>query len=370
MKNREMLFGFLVLAFAILLAYFTLSSLELFFRFMIGIGFGFILTRSTIGFAGGVNRISRAGNASLAKALLFMFVVSAIFTSFSIYGNEADFSLSINPINTGLIVGGLFFGFGMALSSCCATGSLTDLAGGLSRAGVTIFFFGIGVFLGFSTQRTAPWIRESWFSSSTGELHRGGVFLPDLFTFDGLNGYLGATILTAVFAVLIIYIASRYEKKLGMYTPPKKEKPSKLLSYETIFIKPWSMVWGSVGIALLFVILLELSSKGWSATTPFGVWFAKILMSLGISVEWIASFTHKLVELFNRSLLEYGVSLQNFGFIMGVGTRLSNGCNVGALFTPISEFSLSGWLYLIFVVIGGFSGNWFLKRYISKTCSF
>ncbi|MFK5937207.1 MAG: YeeE/YedE thiosulfate transporter family protein, partial [Sulfurimonas sp.] len=58
------------------------------------------------------------------------------------------------------------------------------------------------------------------------------------------------------------------------------------------------------------------------------------------------------------------------GFIMGFGTRLSNGCNVGALFTPIAEFSLSGWLYLVFVVAGGFAGNAFIKRFISKSCSF
>lgn len=30
------------------------------------------------------------------------------------------------------------------------------------------------------------------------------------------------------------------------------------------------------------------------------------------------------------------------GLTMGVGTRLANGCNVGALYTPIANFSLSG----------------------------
>ncbi len=53
---------------------------------------------------------------------------------------------------------------------------------------------------------------------------------------------------------------------------------------------------------------------------------------------------------------------------MGYGTRLSNGCNVGALYTPIAEFSLSGWIYLIFIVIGGFLGNIFVQRFISSTC--
>lgn len=42
---------------------------------------------------------------------------------------------------------------------------------------------------------------------------------------------------------------------------------------------------------------------------------------------------------------------------MGFGTRLANGCNVGALYTPIANFSLSGWIFFIFLVIGGILGN-------------
>ena len=49
------------------------------------------------------------------------------------------------------------------------------------------------------------------------------------------------------------------------------------------------------------------------------------------------------------------------GFTMGIGTRFANGCNAGALFTPIAHFSLSGWLYLIFVTSGGILGNMLLK---------
>jgi hypothetical protein len=49
------------------------------------------------------------------------------------------------------------------------------------------------------------------------------------------------------------------------------------------------------------------------------------------------------------------------GLSMGVGTRLANGCNVGALYTPIAHFSLSGWIFLVFLVLGGIVGNLFGK---------
>jgi hypothetical protein len=46
---------------------------------------------------------------------------------------------------------------------------------------------------------------------------------------------------------------------------------------------------------------------------------------------------------------------------MGLGTRFANGCNVGALYTPIANFSLSGWLFLIAMVAGGVLGSKFKK---------
>ena len=128
-------------------------------------------------------------------------------------------------------------------------------------------------------------------------------------------------------------------------------------------------------------------------------------MLFGFSADALSNFTHKPIEFFTTPILEHSTSVQNFGiisgsvfallwagsfnskfidglkirpkgfitfafggFIMGFGTRLSNGCNVGALYTPIAEFSLSGWVYLVVVVTGGLLGNLILKNYINKTC--
>ena len=58
-----------------------------------------------------------------------------------------------------------------------------------------------------------------------------------------------------------------------------------------------------------------------------------------------------------REVLLYALG----GITMGLGTRLANGCNVGALYTPIANFSLSGWIFLIFMVVGGIVGNTLAK---------
>jgi uncharacterized membrane protein YedE/YeeE len=391
MITRQRIIGFILLILILSVGYFNLANSGLLFRLVIGLSFGFVLVWASIGFAGSISSLTKFGSAQLAKALMLMFIITAILNISLLYNHSSDYNLGIFPINFGLIIGGLMFGFGMALSSCCATGSLADISSDFSRAIITIFFFGMGVFLGFSTQNTASWLKTSWISSQSGAYFKGGVYLPDLFLFDGFNGYLGATILSILFALFVVYLASKYENKRNNTTKTQA--------------LPTKMKIGVAIISILFFILLYNTHKGWSATTAFGLWFANIIMLFGVSVENIAEFTHKSVDFFNTSIFENSTSVQNFGiifgsilvllfsnsfnskfiaglkitpkgfmtfafggFVMGFGTRLSSGCNVGALYTPIAEFSLSGWVYLVVVVIGGLAGNYILKNYINKTC--
>ena len=405
-ENRNEIFlGFGLLSLLILTSFFTLET-KIFYRFLIGLGFGYTLVKASLGFAGSVNKLTRMGSASVATALMLMFILTALLSALFLHGNESLYTLRLNPINLGLIVGGFLFGVGMAFSSCCATGSLTDLAAGFSRAAVTIFFFTIGVFFGFSFQGEASWVAESWFSSATGSQGKGGIFLPDLFKFDGFNGYLISMFITIMLSLFVIYLAKRYEKiqkekgDCPLAPSSQNTQNNSMTFFEKLFIAPWKLHTSITVIALLFMLLLWSTGKGWSASSVFGLWFAKLLMFFGVEAQTLSDFTSRSVDFFTTPLLENATSLQNFGiifgavfalmlagifgekfmaglkisakgillyavggFIMGFGTRLSNGCNVGALYTPIAQFSLSGWFYLIIVTTGGFMGNWLLKKY-------
>jgi len=406
-NKKQTYIGLTLLSLLLLASYITFDKIELFYRLLIGLGFGYALSRAAMGFAGSVNKLTRTGSSQLASALMLMFVLTALITSFLIYGNESAYKLSIYPINLGLIFGGLLFGFGMALSSCCATGSLTDVASGFSRAVTTIFFLSFGVFLGFKIQKTSPLVTDSWLSSPIGEQFKHGVFLPDIFRFDGFNGYLGALIVTAILAYIVSRLAKRYEKSYYAKNNISltEQTPKVLTNFEKIFIEPWSMKVSIVIISLLFASLLILYTKGWGASTTLGIWFGKFLMLFGVEASTLAEFTTKKASVFVTPILQHGPSIQNIsiilgamfylliagsftkkfveglsiapkdflvfavgGFLMGFGTRLSNGCNVGALYTPISELSLSGWFYLIVVATGGFIGNWYRKNHIYKSC--
>ena len=424
MKKTENIFGFVLLALSLVLGKRFLASDMLFFRLVIGLALGYTLTRAYTGFAGSVNRAFNTGSTRLMKALMFMFFITSVLTAAFLYKSgmapgEMEFGLWINPISLGLIFGGMLFGFGMAFSSCCASGVLTDLITGLPRALVTLIFFSMGVYIGFPLAAT-DFATKSFVTSEVGAMTgRNGVFLPDLFKWDGLNGYLGAIILTGLLCGLVVVLSNYYEskrKKEGTYTSHFAENMQDNVAnqktntdnyevmaqstYERVFVNAWSLKMGSVVIAIIFALLMGVTKTGWGASTPYGIWFGTALMDFGVSPESIANYTKMSAEAFQTPFFQHGVSVQNFGILigtaiylltagkfsttfmsemnltfrqallfalggltMGIGTRLSNGCNVGGLYTPIAHFSLSGWVFLVVMVIGGVIGNIFAKKW-------
>ncbi|MFC0172218.1 YeeE/YedE family protein [Vibrio comitans] len=376
---------------------------DIFLRLLLGLGLGVALTKGSIGFAGSVNRAYRRGSTQLIQTLMLMFVVTAVINAGLLLGGGIEqYSLWINPINLGLIVGGLMFGFGMTLSSCCASGVMVEMVSDVPRALVTLLMFGIGVFIGFPIQALSPLVTETLVSTSSFE--GKGVFLPDLFAWGPLNGYLMSVLVTITFATLTIYIARRYEahrKQNGTYLGVDGEKARENIEKSdsplALFSGLWSMNFTAIVIAVIFGIMMATTSAGWGASTPFGLWFGKLLISIGIESSSVASFTHRPETLFTLPFFEHGVSVQNLGILlgtlvavvwlgkwtspfnaqysakqyalfslggllMGVGTRFANGCNVGALYTPIANFSLSGWVFFGALVVGGILGNQFARK--------
>lgn len=420
MKRFEKLLGFIIIAIVLAAAKFWLKTDILFFRLLMGAGLGYALARAYTGFAGSVNRAYRTGSTKLMRTLMFMFFITALLMTAFLFGKDpASYNLWVKPINMGLILGGLLFGFGMSISVCCASGVLTDLPQALPRAFTTLVFFMLGVFIGFPIQYTADWVQNSWFSSYIGYRTMGGVFLPDLFQGDGFEGYLGALLLLGglcfLFTVLS-YLYEKHKKNTGEYTGLEIEeiqenleaidlKKFKLFSADTyyhLFEKPWTLKQGGIAMAVIITILMGVTGYGWGVSQPYGIWFGKILMFFGISAQSLAEFTKLSAEKFTIPFFEQQISVQNFGILlgatiylltagkfievfnselqiskkqalmyalggisMGFGTRLAQGCNVGALYTPISNFSLSGWVFLVFMIIGGVISNKFSEKIFS-----
>ena len=416
MKRIEYTLGFIFGILLLVLGKTFLESDMLFFRLIIGVGLGYTLSRGYTGFAGSVNRAYRTGSTRLMRTMMMMFFITALLSAAFLFNSDASsYDLWVNPINVGLILGGLLFGFGMTFSSCCASGVLTDLVTALPRGLITLVFFCFGVFIGFPIQQTASWVQKSWITSEVGSKLYGGVYLPDWFKFDGLQGYLGAVVFTGLLCGLVIWLAHKYEqsrKNAGTYTGHFGEKVQDLEVadsfkdvtdstnlYDRLFVHAFSLRKAAVILAILFTIMMGVTKAGWGASTPYGFWFGQVLMFFGVSAGDLAQFTHMPEAAFTTPFFSHPISTQNFGIMMGTilflltsgtfskvvrselnitgkqllfyalgglcmgfGTRLSNGCNVGALYTPIANFSLSGWIFLVFLVSGGILGNKVAKK--------
>jgi len=142
--------------------------------------------------------------------------------------------------------------------------------------------------------------------------------------------------------------------------------------------KPWPYWVGGIILALLNVTLLFTTGVAWKISTSFLYFGATILEKIGIktgywhyfnvydnqlelgkkyldsstvimavamitgaliSVLFVSEFKFKKIK--NKKQLLVGLL---GGILMGYGTRLSFGCNIGAYFSAIPSFSLHGWV--------------------------
>lgn len=412
-NKKENIFAFILL-FAILFGGpLVFANVKVFARFLIGTGIGYVLTRTAYGFAGSVNRAYRAGSTKLMRSLMLLFcATSLISVGIFFSGVPEDFKLSVYPINLALLIGALMFGIGMAFNSCCASGTLTDMVFEPTKGIITLFFFSMGIFVAFPIQRKTDFVKKSLISVEG----REGVFLPELFKGDGLNGFLFALLFTFAMAAVVFYFSKKYEEKRikeGTYNALPDEvnqaKPLEPLSndvklfsdeiYYRYFARPWNMVEGVFAFTILLGMLMLINKAGWGVTTAMGEFFGRLLHLVGVPAETLAEYSGIKAEKFMQNVFENGGRAQNLGIfvgtilmalfsgnfiqsvksgvkisfkegimfvagglLMGVGTRLANGCNAGALLTPITQFSLSGWVFFVFMVLGGIIGNMIRKR--------
>jgi len=148
--KAEKLLGLMGFVLVLILGNAFLKTDMLYFRLLIGVGFGYTLSRAYTGFAGSVYRAYRTGSTQLMRAMNAMFFVTSLVVAAILFRSDpTNYKLWINPINMGLIIGAFLFGFGMCISMCCATGVLTTLASSFTRALVVIVSFGLVFFLGF-----------------------------------------------------------------------------------------------------------------------------------------------------------------------------------------------------------------------------
>ncbi|HHT50115.1 MAG TPA: YeeE/YedE family protein [Eubacteriaceae bacterium] len=381
-NQSQTIIGLIILALVVALGIYIGGKPAIFL--FTGVALGYTLTRSRYGFAGGIKRIYITGEGSLSKALIVMFgitiVLSAIIhMSAAAKGAPIPGLSSVHFLNISTILGGFLFGIGMMIAGGCASGTLTDMGEGAIRAVIALIFFIIGTLPGLV-------IKGLLDNSALGKIGIK-VYLPDVI------GYIGSVLLSLLILFGLFILTKKYEafrKKEGFYEELTYETIEKSLPkeeaniYHKVFVERWSFLKGGIILAILFAIIQLTTGHSWGITAGFTNWGVGFLQSLG--VKFTSPAFQTTVNTVNNGLLKDTVGMRNLGILlgaaisfllagrfkfdfdfkvkdglfyafggllMGFGARLSGGCNVGALYSGIGNFSLAGWVYFIFLALGG-----------------
>lgn len=413
-KKHQPIIGLVIILFLVWFG-FKLHTPKLVFGLVAGFGLGYTLTRSRFGFAGGIKRIYVRGEGSLTKALLIAFATATLLygavqwyastkgaiPAFLAKNGEAIIPGTQNVFmtNIGTIVGGFVFGIGMIIAGGCASGTLADFGEGEGHALIAFPLFILGTIPGH-------YLREVIDRNPIGKI---GVraHLPQYF------GYLGSIVITIGGLIILYGFTKRYENKRkseGTYLDPKSDyedfekeltdnltaSPWGIALYHKIFVERWSFKTGAFILSIISACLIIFNQKAWGVTSAFtkiAVWFvglfgihfedkafssinkavssglltdAGVILDIGIVFGSFLAFLlagrFKLNLSFNKTnALLFALG----GLLMGFGSRLAKGCNIGALYSSLPNFSISGWIFMLAISLGAVAG---LKLFKGKSC--
>ncbi len=321
------------------------------------VGLGLLLGMAFMGFqygfASGWRRFLETGDASaLSLHFLLSAVCALMFIPFSAAGLGPSGSLA--PVSVSLFIGAFMFGTGMQLANGCGSGVLFSFGGGSGRMIVALPFFVIGSVLG---SMILPPIL-AWGSLGQIEIGAGlsgtGKLAVNLLLLLGTAGFFG-------------WLSARRGFRINR---------TMLVATALIGLLCWGVFW--------------VSNHPWGVTFGFTLWGAKIASAAGLPIDtfafWTwpgpqralahsvfsdtsslmdfamiigAGLTAALTGAFAKSAWPNARQLQAAalgGVLMGIGARLSFGCNIGAFLAGTASGSLHGWIWFALALAGSVLG--------------
>jgi uncharacterized membrane protein YedE/YeeE len=169
-------------------------------------------------------------------------------------------------------------------------------------------------------------------------------------------------------------------------------------TFRVLLVQPWTYLTGAVLLAVLAGALMNATGSPWGVTTAltyWGAWAWGIVGGDPHSWSYFAdtspAFNKAGVNILNHagSVIDIGLIFGAFlatllasqfkikhikssrqvwgavlgGLLMGVGARMSFGCNIGALFSGVPSMSLHGWVFMVFIFLGAMIGSKLLVAY-------
>ncbi|MBA4541736.1 YeeE/YedE family protein [Thermoactinomyces sp. CICC 10521] len=364
-----------ILAFIVLGAFVYRYGWQKELLFIIGVLLGVALYHARFGFTSAFRELLSVGQGQGLRAhMLMLAIASVLFAVIFSTGTTLTGAApqgNVEPIGISLVFGSFLFGIGMQLGGACASGCLYRVSGGTPSFILTLIGFIAGsVWAAYHWQfwsKDLPSLPPVSLATSTG-LGYGGAALLQLILFAGI--------------VLFTYWIAKRKNP-----PPRKPVPT-AQGWKRIIRGSWPLWVSAIVLAVLNALTLFISGQPWGITSAFALWGSKILQSFGVDVSsWVywsgakAKALQSPILADKTSLMDFGIIIGAFfaaaasgtfkvqkipfkihlasligGIMMGYGARLAYGCNIGSYFSGIASFSLHGWIWAIFALLGTYAG--------------
>ncbi len=344
--------------------------------YVLGAFGGFVLYQARFGFTTAWRKFILYREGEGIRAQMIMMLVASIFfmpllLKGSIFGHPV--AGNVHDVGISVIVGAFIFGIGMQLGDGCASGTLYHIGGGDTNGIVTLIGFIAGSVI--ATTHFDFWMNTPHFAPIS-LIHQLGA--------------VGGFLLQLVLLAFVYYVVTVIEKRRhGKLISAKIENKN---GWKVIYKGPWSLLVGALLLAVMNALVLMINGKPWGITSAFALWGAKFVQLFGVDpTEWAywqdpaklkalksplyqdtttvmdislmfgallaAAFAGryaKPIQWKRPSRMTIGALIG--GLMMGYGTRLAFGCNIGAYFSGIASFSVHGWIWFVFAFLGSIIG--------------
>jgi hypothetical protein len=337
---------------------------------VIGALLGVSLYHAAFGFASAYRRaLVERDVAGVLAQLVMLGLAMLLFAPLLIVGEVFGQRLggAVAPASVQVAIGSALFGLGMQLGGGCGSGTLYTIGGGSLRMIATLGAFCAGAFVGSIDMARYADLPSLGVVSLAAELGFAGALALQL------------GVLALVWLGLRAWAKGRPQRPLWQ-----------TLTWERVLRGPWPLLFAAAMLAGLNALTLIVAGHPWTVTWAFTLWGAKAAAGFGwdpsTSSFWSGGFPGAALE---RGILKDNISIMDLGIIagaftaaglagrfapswrvpwrsllaamlggllMGYGARLAFGCNIGAFFSGVASFSLHGWLWIVFALLGTWVG--------------
>jgi hypothetical protein len=350
--------------------------------FLVGGAAGVVLYHAAFGFTSAWRVFIADGRGAGLRAQMLMLGVTCL-VFFPVLAAGHFFSQpvrgSVSPVGVSVVAGAFLFGIGMQLGGGCASGTLYAAGGGNARMLFTLAAFIAGSVVGV--------VHMPWWAATP------ALEPISLVTRWGWPSALAVslTLFGAVAATTVVVERWRHGRLVADAYPPRT-------GLGRVLRGPWPLVAGAIGLAVINIATLALAGRPWGVTSAFALWGSKALAATGaVDVASWAYWTPaaRATELRASvltditSVMDLGIMLGALaaaglagrfapvwrlpakslaaavfgGLLLGYGSRIAYGCNIGAFFSGVASGSVHGWVWFVAAFAGNILGTRLRPRF-------